>query len=110
MNLEQYWAEVHEADGARWEGSPHGWIQWKGTNVCIDLHCCCGAHGHIDAEFFYNYVCLACGRKYSMSAYVRMIELTPEQAELVENKHGGFSCDPDTRDDESETSKPEDNP
>jgi len=37
-----------EADGMQetYEGRPHGWVQWKGTDVCMDVHCACG---HIDA-------------------------------------------------------------
>lgn len=39
---------------------PHGWIQWKGTDVCMDIHCKCGFHGHVDAEFAYFVKCLEC--------------------------------------------------
>lgn len=46
----------HTDEQARLE-RPFGWIQWKGTNVCIDLHCECGAHGHVDAEFLYFVRC-----------------------------------------------------
>lgn len=38
------------------EGS-HGWIQWKGTNVCMDIYCECGYHGHIGDEFVYFVKC-----------------------------------------------------
>jgi hypothetical protein len=31
----------------------HGWIQWKGTDVCMDIHCECGTLSHIDGEFAY---------------------------------------------------------
>lgn len=96
MNWDQYWKEVHVPDGEPWKGTPHGWVQWKGTNVCIDLHCACGAHGHIDAEFFYEYECKGCGRKYAVSPYVRLIELTPEQAAYCDAERHGFISDPDT--------------
>jgi hypothetical protein len=62
-------------DAARIEG-PHGWIQWKGTAVCIDVHCACGAHLHFDAEFLYNVGCDECGRTYGVSPYVKLVELT----------------------------------
>ncbi len=52
---------------------PHGWIQWKGTNVCMDVHCSCGAQGHIDAEFAYKYKCAACGTLFDIAGYVRLI-------------------------------------
>jgi hypothetical protein len=35
----------------KYTGLPHGWIQWKGTNVCMDVYCACGHHSHIDAKF-----------------------------------------------------------
>ncbi len=61
------------------DDQPHGWIQWKGTNVCVDLHCACGHHGHVDAEFFYRYQCPACQRKYAVGQIVKLIELTPDE-------------------------------
>lgn len=39
----------------------HGWIQWKGTDVCMDVHCKCGEHSHLDAEFAYYIKCPKCG-------------------------------------------------
>lgn len=98
MKFEDYWAQIHEPDSKQWEDKPHGWIQWKGTDVCVDLYCECGAHGHIDGYFLYHYECLGCGRKYALSANVKLIEMTPEQAKFV-NDGGGcaFQSDPDTK-------------
>lgn len=62
---------------------PHGWIQWKGTNVCIDLRCKCGHLGHVDDEFFYGYQCPACGTKYHVGAYVKLVEALPGEEEHV---------------------------
>ena len=59
----------------RIDGS-HGWIQWKGTSVCMDVHCVCGAHMHVDAEFAYYLRCPHCQRVYGVGAYVRLVELT----------------------------------
>ena len=56
---------------------PNGWIQWKGTSVCMDLHCVCGRMEHYDGDFFYFYEC-RCGRKYGVGMNVKLIELTPE--------------------------------
>jgi hypothetical protein len=58
---------------------PHAWIQWKGTNVCADIHCSCGAHGHIDAQFAYYVRCGACGKLWALSGNVRMVEVTAEE-------------------------------
>lgn len=59
-------------------GEGHAWIQWKGTNVCMDVHCRCGAHGHVDAEFAYFYRCAACGRTFVVGQTVRLYEMVPE--------------------------------
>lgn len=61
-----------DADKAVTSG-PHAWIQWKGTDVCMDVHCSCGAHSHIDADFTYFVECPACGQVFAMCANVRMI-------------------------------------
>jgi len=61
-------------------GEAHGWVQWKGTNVCMDIHCRCGHHGHVDADFFYAYRCPKCGATYAVGQVVKLIPLTEEQA------------------------------
>lgn len=83
-------------DNAKFKGISHGGIQWKGTDVCIDLHCICGASGHIDGYFLYHYECAACHRKYALSCNVALIELSPEIVASIEAGHGcGFQTDPD---------------
>jgi hypothetical protein len=71
--------EIHGADDAAYKGKPHGWIQWKGTDVCIDIYCECGDHGHVDDEFFYHYQCHACGRRYEVGCNVALIPLRDDQ-------------------------------
>lgn len=88
--MKDFYEQVHRPESEAFKGKPHGWIQWKGTDVCIDLHCICGAHGHIDAEFFYHYECSACHRKYAVGMNVALIELTLEQAKHVSD---GGGCD-----------------
>jgi len=60
--------------------TPHGWIQWKGTNVCLDFHCKCGELGHVDGYFAYFVKCGACGQVYEMSGHVeaRPIDEVPD--------------------------------
>lgn len=55
---------------------PHGWIQWKGTQVCMDVHCQCGAHFHVDGWFAYQVKCPACNIVYSCNGHIELIKLT----------------------------------
>lgn len=63
---------------------PHAWIQWKGTNVCMDIHCKCGAHGHIDTDFAYHVKCRDCGTVYYCNGHIELIELEVEPEHCVE--------------------------
>lgn len=71
-------------------GEAHGWIQWKGTNVCMDVHCSCGALTHIDADFAYYIQCGACGKQYATGCNVKLIPLTEEQAQYAKEAAVGF--------------------
>ncbi|WP_145670196.1 hypothetical protein [Bradyrhizobium stylosanthis] len=56
------------------EGSPeetHAFIQWKGTDVCMDFHCECGAHNHFDGYFAYTVKCQHCGAVWEMPHYLK---------------------------------------
>jgi hypothetical protein len=64
-------------------GKPHGWIQWKGTNVCMDVYCKCGAHSHIDASFAYYFKCSDCGAVYMCNGHIELIELEVEPDSCV---------------------------
>lgn len=64
---------------------PHGFIQWKGTNVCIDVFCECGHHGHFDGMFFYFFECSKCGKRYKVGANIKLIPLTENESKEVEN-------------------------
>ena len=69
VNWEQIAAEYeskHKITG------PHGWIQWKGTDVCMDVHCACGYMSHIDDEFVYMVRCPKCKAVYYVSPYVHL--------------------------------------
>lgn len=94
MNYNQYYKQVYSRDNP--EGENYGWIQWKGTDVCIDLHCSCGYHGHVDGDFFYHYECVGCGKKYTVGQNVKLIPLTEEEAQFIEDGGGtGFIRDED---------------
>lgn len=53
----------------------HGWIQWKGTDVCMDVHCICGKSSHVDGYFAYHVKCPYCGKIYFCNGHVEFIEL-----------------------------------
>lgn len=61
-------------------GQPYGWIQWKGTGVCMDVWCACGELVHLDAEFAYTIRCGSCGRWYEVSGYVELRLITDDVA------------------------------
>lgn len=46
--------------------NPHAFIQWKGTDVCMDFHCDCGAHCHFDGDFAYAVKCPHCETIWEM--------------------------------------------
>jgi len=84
---------------------PHGWIQWKGTGVCMDVYCDCGCHFHVDDEFMYYTRCPRCLKPYAVSGYVRLLPVTEAEArahegvlkteEYDEERHGpreGFTA------------------
>jgi len=54
----------------------HGWIQFKGTDLCMDVHCKCGEHTHIDGEFIYFIKCGNCGIVYELNGHIELIERT----------------------------------
>jgi hypothetical protein len=66
-----------------YEGKPHGWVQWKGTDVCMDVYCKCGEHSHVDADFAYHVKCPSCGTVYMCNAHIEMIELEEEPDHCV---------------------------
>jgi hypothetical protein len=62
---------------------PHGWIQWKGTDVCMDIQCKCGYMSHVDAEFAYNVKCPECGTVYMCNGHIELIEIEQEPDDCV---------------------------
>lgn len=57
----------------------HAFIQWKGTDVCMDFHCDCGAWHHIDAFFVYAVRC-TCGQLWEMPHTVRPLKIEETNA------------------------------
>ena len=67
----------------------YGAIQWKGTEVCIDLECSCGHQWHYDGWFSRSYFrCPKCGAGYAVGRIVKLIPLTAEDSAQVEDSVG----------------------
>lgn len=69
----------------RFEKDPHAWIQWKGTNACLDFYCDCGEHTHFDGDFAYHLQCCKCGEVYFMNGHIEIIKLEekPEMSQVT---------------------------
>ena len=65
------------------ETQAHGWIQWKGTDVCVDIHCECGETSHFDGEFMYVIQCPHCHRKYFANGHIQLIEIDDDEGMSV---------------------------
>jgi len=57
----------------------HMFIQWKGTDVCMDFHCPCGESSHLDTYFAYYVRCPACKAVYELGTQVRARRLGPTE-------------------------------
>ena len=66
-----------------YKNKPHAWTQWKGTNICMDVHCKCGYHSHLDASFAYHIKCFKCGTVYLCNGHIELIELEEEPEDFV---------------------------
>lgn len=69
----------------------HAFIQWKGTDVCLDFRCDCGAQGHFDGMFAYALTCGDCHKTFQLPHTVALIEQDPvldkwHEGKLVEMK------------------------
>lgn len=74
------WGELKDFDRqTKPTNMPFGWVQWKGTNVCLDIHCVCGTLSHLDADFAYYVRCPNCKRVYGVNGHVELVELTEEE-------------------------------
>lgn len=63
---------------------PNGWIQWKGTGVCMDVHLPCCDDAHVDADFCYFIKC-SCGKVWNLDPTIKLVELHPDEVPLVGN-------------------------
>jgi len=81
--------EIHPSvDRVKCKDKPHGWIQWKRTDVCMDIYCECGELSHVDADFCYSVKCPYCGKIYYCDGHIELIELheTPDWGMVIAEK------------------------
>lgn len=64
------------------------YLQWKGTDACIDFQCECGADGHIDSDFVYYVRCPGCDTLYKMPDTFYPEKATPEEAAMIAKVDG----------------------
>ena len=66
-----------------YEDKPHGWIQWKNTNVSMDIRCKCGHVANIQASFAYYVKCPNCNTVYMCNGHIQLIEIEEEPSNNV---------------------------
>ncbi len=79
-------------DGPDIEG-PSAFIQWKGTNVCMDWYCPCGSHNHVDDYFAYHVECPECHERFEVGCYMRLrpTDVTPDERPFAPSSSGEIS-------------------
>lgn len=73
-----------DVEQPQFQGTPHAWIQWKGTNVCADIHCSCGTLTHFDGDFMYFITCGACGTLWEVGTHVALHPPTSDYHQQAE--------------------------
>jgi hypothetical protein len=88
-----------------WDTSKEAFIQWKGTDVCMDLHCpACGYHNHYDGYFAYIVGCSKCKMLWRMNSFVTFKPYEPEPHDCP--PFWGDEYDPQDDDGEPLTANP----
>lgn len=52
---------------------PSIYVQWKGTDVCLDFYCPCGEQSHYDGYFAYAIECPACQARFDLPAHPHLL-------------------------------------
>lgn len=65
--------------------APRTFVQWKGTDLCMDLMCPCGCDSHIDGMFAYYVECPSCHAIYEMPTQIplKRVSSLPDGDEAV---------------------------
>lgn len=63
---------------------PHVFVQWKGTNVCMDFYCECGKQSHFDVDFAYAIRCPYCKRTWITPHTVSVVAAPEDYTGVVQ--------------------------
>lgn len=74
------------------DGETDVFIQWKGTDACLDFHCECGYDAHFDGLFAYKVECGGCGAWWEMpsTVYPRRCDGNEMQTAKVDADNEGW--------------------
>ena len=61
------------------DSRPEAFIQWKGTDACLDLYCTCGEQFHFDGMFAYELTCGHCGQTYELPHMLQVQPVEPSR-------------------------------
>lgn len=73
LELEERFRDAVIADGR--DGRPDAFVQWKGTDLCMDFVCVCGVTSHVDGYFCYAVQCANCDRRFRLAPTVLVDEV-----------------------------------
>jgi hypothetical protein len=66
-------------------------VQWKGTDVCLDFNCPCGYGGHFDGTFAYALRCGNCGQVYEMPHTFKLAPVKDDGGAIQDPDQDGHS-------------------
>lgn len=72
---------------------PELYVQWKGTEVCLDFQCECSAEEdayefHFDGFMFGHVKCPRCGTVWEIDAHPKVTRSSRTEAELLTRAEG----------------------
>ena len=80
MTEQRWWKVYCEAmERKRPTPEPSASIQWKGTDVCMDVRCECGARYHIDGEFCQFVKCPKCEKTFVCVPDIQLLEVPNDE-------------------------------
>ena len=61
------------------DARPEAFLQWKGTNACLDLYCTCGDQFHFDGHFASELTCGRCGQTWELPHMLALRAVDPSR-------------------------------